>query len=81
MEYSVYILKNDNGKIYIGQTTNVSKRLIEHNETGKGYTSKYRPWKVIHVDKFLSRKDAMVREKYLKTGAGRDWINQKIMRA
>lgn len=81
MEYFVYIICNKDGKIYIGQTSNMSKRLLEHNQTGVGYTSKYRPWRLMHTEKYDSREEAMQREKYLKTGVGRDWIKNNILRA
>ncbi|RJQ32423.1 GIY-YIG nuclease family protein [Candidatus Parcubacteria bacterium] len=78
MNYYVYIVKNSAGKIYVGQTYDISKRMAEHNELGKGFTSKFRPWKLIYSEIFLSRKEAMAREKYLKTGTGRDWIKNNV---
>jgi len=53
--------------------------MIEHNKTGLGYTSKFRPWELIHAEEFSSRKEAMHRESYLKTGIGRDWIKNNIL--
>ncbi len=76
----VYILKNPEGKIYIGQTGNLEKRVREHNETGKGYTSKYRPWKLVYSEEVSSRSLAMEREKYYKSGVGRDWLKENILR-
>lgn len=78
--FIVYIIENSQGKLYIGQTGNLEKRILDHNELGKGYTSKFRPWKLIYSEKVESRKIAMAREKYLKTGAGRDWIKKHILR-
>lgn len=78
MNYFVYVLQNDGGKLYIGQTSDVDRRLIEHNELGNGYTSKFRPWKLVHLEKFSSRKEAIVKERYLKTGIGREWIKNNI---
>ncbi|MCR4283700.1 MAG: GIY-YIG nuclease family protein [Parcubacteria group bacterium] len=80
MNIFVYILKNNDGKIYIGQTHNIEKRLLDHNDIGFGYTSKFRPWKLIHSEEHLTRKDAMARERYLKTGVGRDWIKNNMTR-
>ncbi|HAI74176.1 MAG TPA: endonuclease [Candidatus Moranbacteria bacterium] len=79
--FFVYIIENNNGKLYIGQTYNLEKRILGHNELGKGYTSKFRPWKLVYSEKFDSRKEAMEREKYLKTGVGREWIKDNIKRA
>lgn len=69
--YTVYILKNPQGKIYIGQTSDLEKRIREHNISGVGYTSKHRPWILIHTEEFETRSKAMNREKYFKTGKGR----------
>jgi len=79
--FIVYIIENGQGKLYIGQTGDLEKRILDHNELGKGYTSKFRPWKLIHSEHFNSRAEAMQREKYLKTGAGRDWIKNNIKHA
>ncbi len=77
--YTVYVLQNESGKLYIGQTCDLDERLEEHNVTGKGYSSKYRPWKVIWSKVFVTRKDSMREERYLKTGVGRDWINKNVL--
>ncbi|SHM55402.1 putative endonuclease [Cyclobacterium lianum] len=68
--FTVYVLYSEKfNKIYIGFTSDLEKRLISHNELGKkGWTIKFRPWNVIHTEKFESKKEAMDREKYLKTG-------------
>ncbi|MBD3628651.1 GIY-YIG nuclease family protein [Cyclobacterium sp.] len=77
--YALYSEKYD--KIYIGFTSNLQKRLISHNELGKkGWTIKFRPWKVIHTEEFESKKEAMDREKYLKTGIGREFIRNLILK-
>ncbi|WP_375584090.1 GIY-YIG nuclease family protein [Cyclobacterium xiamenense] len=78
--FTVYVLHSEKfNKIYIGFTSDLEKRLISHNELGKkGWTIKFRPWKVIHTEEFESKKEAMNREKYLKTGAGREFIRSLI---
>jgi putative endonuclease len=77
----VYILKNSENKIYIGQTSDLSRRLEEHNFTGVGYTSKHRPWVLVHTEEFKTRSKAMSREKYFKTGKGRIKIKEIIVGA
>ncbi|OUL60254.1 GIY-YIG nuclease family protein [Flavobacterium sp. AJR] len=39
---------------------------------------KFRPWEVIHVEFFSSKSEAMKREKYLKSGIGREFIKNLI---
>ena len=53
----------------------MQQRLLSHNilET-KGYTLKYRPWKVIYTEVFSEKPEAMKREKQLKTAKGREFI-------
>jgi putative endonuclease len=79
-EFVVYILYSEKfNKNYTGFTSNLISRFNSHNnlET-KGFTLKFRPWKVIHVEFFDSKSEAMKREKYLKTGVGREFIQKLI---
>jgi putative endonuclease len=79
-EFVVYILYSENfDKNYTGYTSSLIERFKSHNllET-KGFTLKFRPWKVIHVEFFTSKSEAMKREKYLKTGIGREFIKKLI---
>lgn len=53
-------------------------RLLSHNDFGKGYTRRYRPWIVAFEEEYSTKKEAMIREKELKTGKGREYIWQYI---
>ncbi|MEM9390746.1 MAG: GIY-YIG nuclease family protein, partial [Bacteroidota bacterium] len=54
---------------------NLQSGLDSHNiYSKKGYTVKYRPWKVIHTENYANKKEAMNREKQLKTAKGREFI-------
>lgn len=57
--------------MYIGFTTNLSKRIVDHNKGATKSTAPRRPLKLIFCEYYLNKKDAMRREKYLKTSAGR----------
>ncbi|MEO7922849.1 MAG: GIY-YIG nuclease family protein, partial [Chitinophagaceae bacterium] len=74
--YFVYILYSIcSGKTYTGFTNDVDRRLSEHNfAESKGYTLRYRPWLLIHKEAYGTKQEAMQREKFLKTGHGRDFI-------
>lgn len=75
MNYTVYVLyASQFSKHYTGFTTNIELRLKSHNEFGKDWTAKYRPWVLIFTRDFDSKVLAMNFEKWLKTGAGRDFI-------
>jgi putative endonuclease len=66
--YTVYILFSESyDKIYIGYTSNLKQRFLSHNELSKkGWTIKFRPWKIIHTEEFESKTKALFREKQLK---------------
>jgi putative endonuclease len=75
MLFTVYILfSTHTNKHYTGFTSNLGQRLLSHNELGKDWTARYRPWKLIYTKEFDNKADAMTYEKWLKTGAGRDFI-------
>ena len=82
----MYIIESiSTGQRYIGHTNNLERRLEEHNDPEHKptkYTSKQTgPWKLIHQEKYSSRSEAMKRERWLKSGAGRQWLNEKFGRA
>lgn len=79
MDY-VYILESlKDGKFYTGCTDNLRQRLLLHN-TGKVASTKHRsPLEVIHYEAFINKRDAFARERWLKTGWGRNQLN-KILR-
>ena len=75
MSFIVYILYSEIfNKHYTGFSSNLSARLKSHNIYGNDWTKRYRPWKVIFTKEFTTRQEAMKFEKWLKTGAGRDYI-------
>ncbi len=77
--FTVYILKsiNFNYKTYVGFTSNIANRLISHNHSNNsGWTKRYQPWVIIYTEQFETKKEAMIREKYLKSGAGRRFIKE-----
>ena len=78
--YYAYVLKNLKGLLYKGSTDNLTKRIEQHNNsTGfPSYTGKRGPWKLVHVEEFQTRKEAEARERYLKTGAGRRFLKDKL---
>lgn len=73
--FTVYLLFSKiHQKIYIGYTQNIEQRLLSHNFLGKkGYTLKYRPWILVYTESFDDKKNAMMREKQLKSAKGREF--------
>ena len=81
--YTVYVLRNGkSGKIYIGQTSNYEKRLVQHNDPTfdmRSYTSLNKgKWVLLYKEEYKTRKEARIREKQLKSSRGRQFIKNKI---
>ncbi len=67
--YYVYILKSlIDGKIYTGFTSDLKHRYQQHLKGQVFSTKNRRPLKLIYYQAFLSKKDAIIEEKYLKSG-------------
>lgn len=80
-EYVVYILYSIRyKKIYIGFTTDIISRMKSHNYFNKkGYTTKFRPWIVIYTEIYFLQQEALNREKFFKSGKGRELIYKNII--
>ena len=68
----VYVLKNGDNppQYYTGLTSNVARRLVEHNSDGSHRTCRYRPWFLDVVIEFANERRAVAFERYLKSGSG-----------
>ena len=68
----VYILKNRDypPKYYTGLTSDVPRRLAEHNGDSCHRTARHRPWSLDVVIEFADERRAVAFERYLKTGSG-----------
>ena len=76
--YHVYLLRSKKDKsFYIGYTSDLDKRLREHNLGLVGYTSKYKPWSLVYYEGYISLLDAQKREKTLKS-FGKSYTNLKL---
>jgi len=78
MFYYVYILRNESGRLYIGYSEDVERRVADHN-AGKVFATKpYIPYKLIFYEAYTSMVDAKRREMYLKTTKGRTTIKTML---
>ncbi len=67
-------------KTYVGYTNDISRRILEHNITEtSGFTLRYRPWTLIRAEQYASKPEALEREKYLKTGKGREQVKLHVV--
>jgi len=75
----VYVLESlINGIHYVGMTSDIQRRLMEHNSGKSKFTSAYKPWKIIYTEKAENFEKGRIREKYLKTSAGKRFISKQI---
>ncbi|OGD62589.1 hypothetical protein A2160_06155 [Candidatus Beckwithbacteria bacterium RBG_13_42_9] len=79
MFYYTYILLSlKNNSFYIGFTSDLRKRVKQHNSGKSLATKPFRPYKLIFYEAFLNRIDAKKREVYLKSGYGKKTINKLL---
>jgi putative endonuclease len=77
--YYVYVIESQkNGDLYKGFTTDINKRIKEHNAGVTESTKNFRPWRLVYCEIFLNKKDSMEREKYLKSGWGREYLKKSL---
>lgn len=68
MPYYVYILLCKDGSYYTGHAKNVKHRIEQHKKgQGARYTRMHEPAKIVYVEEFNSRSDAMKREREIKS--------------
>ncbi len=73
--YYVYAIKSINRNyIYVGLTNNIKRRFFDHNKGYNKTTKPYKPFVLIHLQKFNTRIEARQREKYLKSGIGKEFL-------
>ncbi|RJO65365.1 MAG: GIY-YIG nuclease family protein [Candidatus Omnitrophota bacterium] len=77
--YFVYVLlSKKDGLFYTGFTNNLIRRVLEHNQ-GLQVSTKYRlPVELVYYEWCLDKSDAIDREKYLKSGAGKRYIRNRL---
>ncbi|UPT67164.1 MAG: GIY-YIG nuclease family protein [Sphingobacteriales bacterium JAD_PAG50586_3] len=67
MAYYVYIIESlQDGTLYKGFTENYIQRLEQHNLGLSMYTSSKTPWRLLYVEEFAVKRDALIKEKQLK---------------
>lgn len=68
MPYYVYVLLCKDGSYYTGHAKDVKHRVEQHKKgQGARYTRMHEPAKIVYVEEFNSRSDAMKREREIKS--------------
>jgi putative endonuclease len=80
MAFTVYAIKSSlHDRVYVGFTGNLKIRLKEHNQGKTKSTKGYRPWILIYQEIVDTREEARRREKYLKSGCGKEFLKKNYM--
>ena len=81
--HHVYVLRSPlYNKIYIGESSDVGVRFIYHNQgPKKGWTSRYRPRVLVHMEEMADRSAALKWKKQLKSAVGRRWIWDEVIKS
>jgi putative endonuclease len=75
----VYVIESlGGGGLYVGFTENLEKRLKEHNRKLNRSTKSGAPWRIIYAEACLNQKDALRRERYLKTSQGARLLKRRL---
>ncbi|MCU0334622.1 MAG: GIY-YIG nuclease family protein [Chitinophagaceae bacterium] len=74
---TVYVIESEKDGIrYTGMALDTLHRLKEHNAGKSRFTKGYRPWRIIYTEQHPDWETARKREKYLKTNAGKVWLQK-----
>ncbi|RKD17008.1 excinuclease ABC subunit C [Pelobium manganitolerans] len=78
--FYAYVLKSENfDYCYKGHCENLNERLKQHNSGNTKSNKFYIPFKIVYFEEFDNVKDAILKEKYFKTAAGRRYLKSKII--
>jgi len=81
MYYTYVLLSQKDNKLYIGYSSNLKQRVKEHL-SGNVFATKGRlPIKLIFYEAFISKEDALRREKYFKTDPGKKSLNLMLKKS
>jgi putative endonuclease len=75
--FYVYVLRSGKtGRRYVGSCENIDKRVRRHNAGHSKATRSGIPWVLVHSETFANRAEAARKERYYKTGRGRDELDR-----
>ena len=74
----VYLIRSLSSphRSYVGITSEIERRLEEHNSGKSLHTAKYRPWQLAAAIRFEDDGRAFEFERYMKTASGRAFSNR-----
>lgn len=80
--FRVYILLSEaTGRRYTGSSNDLERRLHEHNSGQSPATRHGVPWRLVYSEPYPTKAEAYRRERYFKTGKGRDELEALLQKA
>ena len=77
--YYAYVLKSiEHAYFYKGHCENLEKRILQHNSGMTESLRPYIPFKIVYSENFITEAEAIAREKYFKSAAGRRFLKKKL---
>ncbi len=77
--FFVYVIKSKEGLHYTGYTSDLEKRIKQHNDKSLSFwTKRGSGWKLIFFKEFKSSSEAMNYEKFLKSGQGQIFLKKNV---
>ena len=81
MQFFVYVIRNPEGRLYIGFTEDLENRIDKHKNGKSGWTRSRGTWVLVHYETFTNRTDALKRELYLKQGRANQELREGLLKA
>ena len=63
---------------YVGLTTDLKRRMRDHNSGNSDHTAKYRPWRLVTYVALSDKAKAESFEQYLKAGSGHAFAKKRL---
>jgi len=80
MVYTYVIQSKKDKRWYTGATRDLRKRFKQHNDNKIPATKGRGPFKLIYYEACLNELDAFAREKFLKSGPGKQYLKKRLKR-
>jgi len=78
MHYFYVLRFKNNGRLYKGLTNDLKRRIGEHKRGQSDFTRRNGDFDLIFIEAYINKGDAMVAERYFKTGHGREVLRDKL---
>ena len=76
----VYLIQSSQSSShrYVGLTTDLKRRITDHNSGKSTHTNKFKPWRLVTYIAFSEQMKAETFERYLKSGSGHAFANKRL---